>query len=126
VKFKSAIISQNYRVSISHCEPNSIKTDAPMSVVWDILRCWHKLHPAKLEKQQPNSVCVKILSKEPSITADFTEREDAVSKVTVPRFFKIPGGGPKPRASGKKRKIKSIGPNEKKRRKLNPKQDNQL
>ena len=37
---RSAILDQNYKVSLSHANPNAIKTDAPHSVFWDIMRCW--------------------------------------------------------------------------------------
>jgi hypothetical protein len=35
------------RVSGSHANPQAIKTDAPPSVIWDIMRCWIKDHPVK-------------------------------------------------------------------------------
>jgi tRNA (guanine26-N2/guanine27-N2)-dimethyltransferase len=34
VMFRSAILNAGYCVSLSHCYPLSIKTDAPMSVIW--------------------------------------------------------------------------------------------
>ncbi|CAK9300101.1 unnamed protein product [Gordionus sp. m RMFG-2023] len=37
---KSAILNAGYRVSISHCDPGSIKTDAPLNVLWGIFTCW--------------------------------------------------------------------------------------
>lgn len=44
-----------YRVSSSHASALGVKTDAPMSVIWDIMRCWVKDHPVK--PQDPNSYC---------------------------------------------------------------------
>ncbi len=41
------------RVSGTHANPLGIKTDAPWSVVWDIMRCWVKDHPVK--KPTPGS-----------------------------------------------------------------------
>ena len=38
--YRSAILNQGYRVSISHANANAIKTDAPHHVLWDIMRCW--------------------------------------------------------------------------------------
>jgi tRNA (guanine26-N2/guanine27-N2)-dimethyltransferase len=40
-------LNKGYRVSISHTDALAIKTDAPLSVLWDILRCWNKLYPVK-------------------------------------------------------------------------------
>jgi len=108
IQLRSALMALGYQISSSHCEPNSIKTDAPSKILWDILRCWHKLHPAKLDESKQTTVSYKILSREPEITADFTELEIAKSNVTVPKYFKIPGGGPKSMASGKKEKEKGI------------------
>ena len=37
---RSALMTQGYRVSFSHACANSIKTDAPHHVIWDVMRCW--------------------------------------------------------------------------------------
>jgi len=38
--------------------PEGFKTDAPNEVLWDVMRGWHKLHPAKLsEKTVDTPVC---------------------------------------------------------------------
>ena len=37
---RSALVNAGYRVSAFHKEADAIKTDAPNSVVWDIMRCW--------------------------------------------------------------------------------------
>ena len=50
LKFRSAILHAGYRVSYSHACKSSLKTDAPPKVLWDILRCWAKLHPVKKER----------------------------------------------------------------------------
>lgn len=41
--FRSAIINAGYKVSISHANKTSIKTDAPNEVIWDIVRAWEKV-----------------------------------------------------------------------------------
>lgn len=41
--FRSAVINANYRISGTHVNPLGMKTDAPMEVIWDIMRCWVKL-----------------------------------------------------------------------------------
>lgn len=40
VIFRSAVINAGYRISGSHVNPLGLKTDAPMDVIWDIMRCW--------------------------------------------------------------------------------------
>jgi hypothetical protein len=42
--FRYAIVNAGYRISGSHASCLGLKTDAPMDVVWDIMRCWVCLH----------------------------------------------------------------------------------
>ncbi|KAL8285690.1 hypothetical protein RB597_002654 [Gaeumannomyces tritici] len=37
---RSGLASLGYRVTRSHCKPGSVKTDAPWSAVWDVMREW--------------------------------------------------------------------------------------
>ncbi|XP_011295322.2 tRNA (guanine(26)-N(2))-dimethyltransferase [Musca domestica] len=64
LKFRSAILHAGYKVSFSHAYKNSIKTNAPASVLWDILRCWNKRHPVKEERMIDGTPIKAILSKE--------------------------------------------------------------
>lgn len=66
LKMRSAILHEGYRVSLSHACKNSLKTDAPMSVLWDILRFWSKSHPVAESRFQDGSPLKAILTKEPS------------------------------------------------------------
>nr|ABD96899.1 hypothetical protein [Tarenaya spinosa] len=38
--FRSAVINAKFRISGTHVNPLGLKTDAPMDVIWDIMRCW--------------------------------------------------------------------------------------
>lgn len=40
VIFRSAVINAGYRISRSHVCAIGLKSDAPMDVIWDIMRCW--------------------------------------------------------------------------------------
>mmetsp|Transcript_27832 Transcript_27832/g.49727 ORF Transcript_27832/g.49727 Transcript_27832/m.49727 type:complete len:523 (-) Transcript_27832:218-1786(-) len=98
--FRSALVNAGYRVSSSHANPLGVKTDAPMSVVWDIMRCWVKDHPVK--QQDPQSYCARLLAKGPKFKADFSRASAAMSKArmsNVPRFLPNPeeNWGPKAR-----------------------------
>jgi len=87
---KSALLHLNegYRVSISHTDAMGIKTDAPVSVLWDIIRCWVAQNPVKPQPQ--SSPAFVILSKEPSIQANFSPhpevRKSAAAAAGKPRF----------------------------------------
>ncbi|XP_046746811.1 probable tRNA (guanine(26)-N(2))-dimethyltransferase [Diprion similis] len=62
VTFSSALINAGYKVSISHAHKTSVKTDAPNDVIWDIVRAWEKLHPAKKERFESDSAALAILN----------------------------------------------------------------
>ncbi|KAF8537183.1 N2,N2-dimethylguanosine tRNA methyltransferase-domain-containing protein [Trichophaea hybrida] len=44
---RGALIGLGYQVARSHCKPNSIKTDAPHGVVWEVMRRWIEQRPRK-------------------------------------------------------------------------------
>jgi tRNA (guanine26-N2/guanine27-N2)-dimethyltransferase len=66
LKMRSAILHEGYQVSYSHACKNSLKTDAPMTLLWDILRFWAKTHPVSASRFHEGSALKAILSKEPS------------------------------------------------------------
>ncbi|KAF6262188.1 N2,N2-dimethylguanosine tRNA methyltransferase-domain-containing protein [Scenedesmus sp. NREL 46B-D3] len=98
-QLRSAIINAGFRVSGSHANPLALKTDAPPKVVWDIVRCWVKMHPIK--PPQPGTYPAVILSKEVETEADFRKAAGAVPesvKAGVKRFVQNPAfWGPKAR-----------------------------
>lgn len=73
LKFRSAILHEGFRVSHSHAMKNSVKTDAPIGLIWDILRFWAKSHPVNETRLKENPVIKAILSKEPSKDYNFEE-----------------------------------------------------
>ncbi|CAM6128891.1 unnamed protein product [Calypogeia fissa] len=99
--YRSAVANAGYRISSSHANPLGVKTDAPMEVLWDIMRCWVKTHPVKAQTEvTPGTV---ILSKEPKFEANFSKVNSALSRAQaagVARFLPNPeeNWGPKPRA----------------------------
>ncbi|XP_075514979.1 LOW QUALITY PROTEIN: tRNA (guanine(26)-N(2))-dimethyltransferase 2-like [Primulina tabacum] len=104
VIFHSAAINAGYRISGSHANPLGLKTDAPMNVIWDIMRCWVKKHPVKTQPHdQAGSV---ILAKEPVLLANFARAVASLGKSKVnkvARFLPNPERhwGPKLRAGRK-------------------------
>lgn len=63
LKFRSALLYAGYKVSYSHAFKTSIKTNAPAAVLWDILRCWSKIHPVKQERLIEGTPLKAILDK---------------------------------------------------------------
>ena len=70
-RMQAAVVNAGYRVSQSHDDPQALKTDAPPSVVWDIMRCWIEKHPVHEARIDPHSPGTKILSKKPTLKANF-------------------------------------------------------
>ncbi|XP_048484697.1 probable tRNA (guanine(26)-N(2))-dimethyltransferase [Plutella xylostella] len=75
--FRSAILNAGYQVSYSHAAKNSLKTDAPAVLLWDIVRTWAQTHPGKPSKIEADPVARHILSIEPGTSVDVTTRPDA-------------------------------------------------
>nr|XP_033791309.1 tRNA (guanine(26)-N(2))-dimethyltransferase-like [Geotrypetes seraphini] len=103
LQMRSAILHAGHRVSLSHACKNAIKTDAPSSLIWDIMRSWEKKNPVKRERLSGSSPAFHILSTEPSFQACFDVREDANPKSRqrgLKRFQENPEAnwGPKARA----------------------------
>uniref|UniRef100_A0A5B6ZDT5 tRNA (guanine(26)-N(2))-dimethyltransferase n=1 Tax=Davidia involucrata TaxID=16924 RepID=A0A5B6ZDT5_DAVIN len=101
VIFRSAVINAGYRISGTHVNPLGLKSDAPMDVIWDIMRCWVKNHPVK--PQPPDQAGSVILAKEPVLQANFARAVASLSKSQakkVARFLPNPERhwGPKLRA----------------------------
>ena len=99
--FRSAVINAGFRVSPAHSDPLAIKTDAPASVLWDILRCWVKEHPVKVQAHKTPGEA--ILAKEPSVVANWTRVNGAFTKAQRDGVTRYPNNpsenwGPKARA----------------------------
>lgn len=63
---RSAVLSLGYRASSSHACQQSIKTNAPPSVLWDIIKHWVKNTPLK-GAQKESTPSFTILSIEPQM-----------------------------------------------------------
>ncbi|KAL9675544.1 hypothetical protein QQ045_003746 [Rhodiola kirilowii] len=99
--FRSAVINAGYRISGTHVNPLGLKSDAPMDVIWDIMRCWVKSHPVKA--QPPEMAGSVILAKEPVLQANFARAVASLSRAQakkIARFLPNPERhwGPKLRA----------------------------
>lgn len=78
--FSSALVGAGYRVSSSHCAPNSVKTDAPQSVIWDVIRTFVLTHPVSEKRLEQSIVARTILSKKPETELTFDEKYNILPK----------------------------------------------
>jgi tRNA (guanine26-N2/guanine27-N2)-dimethyltransferase len=109
-EIKSALVNAGYRVSGHHREPLAIKTDAPPSVLWDVMRGWVKRRPMA-KPPTAGSLAETIFSVEPSFEVNFsrpwTIQQTKDKFANAKRFPGNPerNWGPKPKAvHGQKRK----------------------
>ncbi|KAJ9058812.1 RNA methyltransferase tRNA(m5U54)methyltransferase, variant 2 [Entomophthora muscae] len=98
----SAFLNLGFKVSFSHCAAGSLKTDAPPEVIWDVMRCWAKKNPVKLEKFPKGAPGLLILGVEPSREVDFTYNPQSNTPsrcIKLVRYQLNPekNWGPKPR-----------------------------
>ncbi|OXM81975.1 N2,N2-dimethylguanosine tRNA methyltransferase [Cryptococcus neoformans Bt63] len=109
-KILSALLNAGYKISRSHCSPGAVKTDAPRSFIYDIMREEAKENPVRMDKIAEGSPARKILAKPVTHTIDFTPHPDASlerqGKETFYQVNPLPNWGPAPRAKslGEKRK----------------------
>jgi tRNA (guanine26-N2/guanine27-N2)-dimethyltransferase len=69
----AALQSAGYTVSAHHREPTAIKSDAPLSAVFDVMRCWAAAHPPPVAKRgQFGAAAAAILAQQPQLVVDFT------------------------------------------------------
>jgi tRNA (guanine26-N2/guanine27-N2)-dimethyltransferase len=105
---KSALLNAKHQVSITHCDPLGIKTSAPISMLWDIMKEWIKGHPVKHQNDQilPHyKTAHSILSRPMIHDVDISDHPDALKSKKGPRFQINPENwGPLPRAKKSKNK----------------------
>ena len=106
VTFRSAILNAGYLVSQSHLHPKSVKTNAPPSFIWDVMRRWCVDNLVKLKEE--GSVEGRILRKKSLHEIDFKVHRDAVfsyERDQVLRFAPNPEPNWGPKAKAGKRRI---------------------
>lgn len=83
--FKGALRHAGYRATRSHCKPGSIKTEAPWTAIWEIMREWvRQKSPIKEGKVKQNMPGWKILqaTREPEKDTEETQSRRRLSQST--------------------------------------------
>ncbi|KAI9606885.1 hypothetical protein H4Q26_006429 [Puccinia striiformis f. sp. tritici PST-130] len=74
----SAILNAGFSISRSHCQPGSIKTDAPRAFIHDLMKAW-------IDSQKtPTTTTTTTLEKKDSVIAD-TKAEEVSATETSPQ-----------------------------------------
>uniref|UniRef100_A0A6I8PK78 tRNA (guanine(26)-N(2))-dimethyltransferase n=1 Tax=Ornithorhynchus anatinus TaxID=9258 RepID=A0A6I8PK78_ORNAN len=126
LQFRSAVLHAGYRVSLSHARKDAVKTDAPPSALWDIMRCWEKANPVKRERLSETSPAFRILATEPTLQANFSIRADAnpSSRQRKRKRFQVnPEANWGPKARARRGQGKTRAPEEKRRQHQNKRKE---
>ncbi|WVW83725.1 N2,N2-dimethylguanosine tRNA methyltransferase [Kwoniella bestiolae CBS 10118] len=119
-KILSALLNAGYKISRSHAQAGAVKTDAPRSFIFDIMREEAKTTPIRIDKISEGSPARKLISKPMTHTIDFTPHPDAslerTGKETFYQVNPLPNWGPAPRAKSiqvavplpEKRKVEEV------------------
>lgn len=62
--WSSALLHAGHKISRSHACPGSLKTTAPHQDIHDVIRCWIKNNPVKMENIGQGSPARRLLAKE--------------------------------------------------------------
>ena len=105
----AALTNAGFQVSQFHHDPTAIKTDAPPSFIWDLMRAWCKVRPPEGSKHKKQSAAAAHILSRPSthvvsfeISEPLREAFERRKKDAVARFPPNPEDfwGPKRRAGG--------------------------
>ncbi len=109
LKFNSALLHAGFQVSMTHCRDNAVKTNAPPSVVWDVMREWVKLNPVGEKHRDVTKTSGKMLAIEtvtPNIRFDLHADANPPSRqVKLVRYEEHRGMNWGPQQRAKKRKV---------------------
>jgi len=106
-RIENAVHNAGFRVSAQHKEPQAIKTDAPSSLLWDILRAWVLEHPVSEKTKKNNTTAAQILEKEPTHEINFSRPKGLNNGGQKPKAVRYPmnpepNWGPKAMAKAKR------------------------
>lgn len=81
--FRGALIHLGYRTSRSHTKPGSIRTDAPWTVIWEVMREWARQKaPIKEGVLTPGTAGCGIMRKDRSKRALNTVKDTLIAQLT--------------------------------------------
>ena len=84
---RGALRHLGYQVTRSHCKPGSMKTDAPWSVVWEVMREWiRQKAPVKEESIKPSTAAYKLLRLDEKAKDQQQEANGGEGKEEKPRL----------------------------------------
>lgn len=105
---RGALRGLGYRVTRSHCKPGSVKTDAPWSVLWEVMREWiRQKAPIKEASVKPGTAGYRILKLGEAEKKSEEAKENGDDPSPLPAEAETVGDAEK--ADGKMEKEKESG-----------------
>ncbi|KAI3384991.1 hypothetical protein SNEBB_005167 [Seison nebaliae] len=95
-EIRSALLSANYRVSFSHCEKSSLKTNASSNVMMALFHQWIEENPNSVKKDKIDSLSHiyervgKFRKEHPEIKFDFSYNSSCESKTKLKGLNRYP------------------------------------
>ncbi|KAL4868937.1 hypothetical protein BDV12DRAFT_196740 [Aspergillus spectabilis] len=78
--FRGALLHLGYKCTRSHTKPNTVRTDAPWTVIWEIMREWTRQKKPSLEGSlRPGTAAAGIMAR----------RRDRIKKDNDPRLVQL-------------------------------------
>jgi tRNA (guanine26-N2/guanine27-N2)-dimethyltransferase len=104
IMIRSAILNGGYKVSYTHMNKTSIKTNAPAKFIWDVMRIWQSKHPISKKRSVKSTPATTILGKSTDFEVSFEYNAEAnpeSKKLGLLRFPQnpLPNWGPGTRAT---------------------------
>ncbi|VDK58416.1 unnamed protein product [Anisakis simplex] len=112
INVRSAILNAGFRCSIAHCNPKALKTDAPLTLLWDIVRTVAKNNNIQASRFEENSIGRRIIEGEITHQISFQMHPDAQSKSKLDNMLRFQcnkgkNWGPKAKARGSVNSVKA-------------------
>ncbi|KAL3457641.1 S-adenosyl-L-methionine-dependent methyltransferase [Aspergillus heterothallicus] len=82
--FRGALRGLGYKCTRSHAKPNTVRTDAPWAVIWEIMREWvrQKAPPIKEGSLKPGSPGATIMAKARQTSTDDSKLSSLKNEIT--------------------------------------------
>ncbi|CAB0017982.1 unnamed protein product, partial [Nesidiocoris tenuis] len=90
IKFRSALANAGFKVSETHVAKNSVKTNAPVQVIWDMIRTWVlQGHPVSQKRLDDCPTVRRILETPCTTKINFEFNPEAVSEANSEKLVRF-------------------------------------
>ncbi|KAJ5335451.1 hypothetical protein N7452_007854 [Penicillium brevicompactum] len=92
--FRGALSNLGYRSTRSHTKPNTVRSDAPWEVIWEVMREWvRQKSPIKESALAPGSAAAVIMSKSRENIRKLDDKDPSLSLLKQDLLSAVESGG---------------------------------